>query len=410
MSPAQQVVSERRGNLGRMSEPTLKPEAALLADADMCVKCGLCLPHCPTYRLSQNEADSPRGRIALAQGLARGQVLPDSSVTDHLDACLSCRACEVVCPAKVPYGRVLDGSRALLATPARTASTRLAAMVMIPRFARALLRAGLWFLSRLPAALLMRLPRLMRATPMAVQWRAPTIAAKGRVALFAGCVGDLAERQVLDDAALLLKACGLDVYLPATQTCCGALHQHAGLPEAAAALAAKNQAALQTADVVLALTPGCGAALKDLNPKLAVQDLCAYLAQQVQRARLPLAASSARIGVHSACTQKNVLKAGSAVADLLQLIPGVSLSPLAPESGCCGAAGTQFLSHPKQADALLAPKLAAAAGQQVAVIASANIGCSLHLLAGLRQQKSAVEVRHPVSLVAEAYRLGRETG
>jgi glycolate oxidase iron-sulfur subunit len=387
-----------------MSEPTLKLRAAVLADADLCVKCGLCLPHCPTYRLSQSEADSPRGRIALAQGLARGQLLPDSSVKGHLDACLSCRACEVVCPAKVPYGRVLDGSRALLATPARTASTRLVAALLLPRFLRALLRAGLWLLSRLPAVLLQRLPRLVRAAPVATRFRAPTIAAKGRVALFAGCVGDLAERQVLDDAALLLTACGLDPYLPAAQTCCGALHQHAGLPAAAAVLAAHNQTALQAAEVVLTLTPGCGAALKDLNPALAVQDLCAYLAAQLQRCHLPLAATSLRIGVHSACTQKNVLKAGNAVVDLLQLIPGISLLPLAPESGCCGAAGTQFLSHPVQADALLVPKLAAASAQQVAVIASANIGCSLHLLAGLRQQKSSVQVRHPVSLVADAYR------
>ena len=113
--------------------------APLLRDADLCVKCGLCLPRCPTYLETQHEADSPRGRIALIQGLAAGRVLLSPTLEQHLDGCLSCRACESVCPAQVPYGRVLDGGRELLAQqrPARVRALRLLAPLLTRRAPRA---------------------------------------------------------------------------------------------------------------------------------------------------------------------------------------------------------------------------------------------------------------------------------
>ena len=393
---------------------------AVLADADLCVKCGLCLPHCPTYRLTPHEAEGPRGRIALAQGLLGGTLPASTSLNAHLDGCLSCRACEAVCPAKVPYGRVLDGARAALATPARTRMTRVMGFVLGQRGVRSLLRLALWSLSRLLDRGTPRLPgtppqvragilKLLSYRPVVLRLRPVRAAATARVALFSGCVGDIAERAVLHDAVRLLQAAGVDAAIPPAQGCCGALHQHGGLPDAARACAQRNARAFAGCDSVLPLATGCGAALRDLGreasanaPALApkVRDLCTALADALDAKAVAFSPLPKRVGIHTACTQANVFAAGDAVRRLLARIPGIELIDLAPASGCCGAAGTAFITQPAQADALRAPKLAAAAA--VDLVVSANIGCSLHLLAGLRQQGRAIPVLHPVSLLAQA--------
>lgn len=374
--------------------PTL---ADTLADADLCVKCGLCLPHCPTYRLSAHEADGPRGRIALTQGLLTGAVAATPSLTAHLDGCLSCRACEAVCPAKVPYGRVLDAARTTLATPQRTRLTRLLGWALASPALRGLARSALWLLGR------------ALKPPLARRWRAVPAPKQAEVALFTGCVGDIAERAVLHDALRLLKAVGIAAAIPPAQGCCGALHQHGGLPQAAADCASRNARAFAQSTLVLPLASGCGAALRDLGgkdgtdaPALApkVRDLCATLAKLLDENPQAFQARPLRVGIHTACTQVHVFGARDAVRRLLSRIPQIELVDLAPQSGCCGAAGTAFITQPAQATALLAPKLDAAAGLDL--IVSANIGCTLHLQAGLRKRGLAMPVLHPVSLLAQA--------
>ena len=376
---------------------------AALADADLCVKCGLCLPHCPTYRLTRHEADGPRGRIALTQGLLGG-LLPagealHQSLHRHLDGCLSCRACEAVCPAEVPYGRVLDAARGALATPRRTRLTRWLAVPLFSRRWRALLR---WALSLLPAQG-MGGPRWWRYRPAMRRVAAVTAPASAPMALFAGCVGDVAERAVLHDVQRLLRAAGVEVAIPPAQDCCGALHQHAGLPQQAQACADRNAQAFADCGTVLPLASGCGAALRDLGgaalaPK--VRDLCTALAEALAAQPPRFATSTLRVGIHTACTQAHVFGARGAIHRLLSPVPGLTLVDLAPQSGCCGAAGTAFITQPDQADALLAPKLDAAQGLDV--IVSANIGCTLHLVAGLRGRGLDVPVMHPASLLAQA--------
>lgn len=383
----------------------------MLADADLCVKCGLCLPHCPTYQLNQHEADGPRGRIALTQALLSGALPATASLAAHLDGCLSCRACEAVCPAKVPYGRVLDGARAALATPARTRLTRLMSKLLGSGLGRAALRWTLWLLScvELRRSPVLPLPHWLRAWPRVRRLRAVPAPAQARFALFTGCIGDIAERAVLDDAVRLFRAAGVEVAIPPAQACCGALDQHGGLPAAARACAARNTQAFADCETVLALASGCGAALRDLGseaqgkaaalaPK--VQDLCTVLADALDACPPAFKAQTLRVGIHTACTQTHVFAAASAVHRLLARMPGLHLVALAPESGCCGAAGTAFITQSAQAQRLLAPKLRAADG--VDVIVSANIGCSMHFLAGLRSQGCKTPVLHPVSLLAQA--------
>ena len=385
--------------------------ATALADADLCVKCGLCTPHCPTYRLTQHEADGPRGRIALSQALLSGTLPAGKSLVAHLDGCLSCRACEAVCPAKVPYGRVLDTARAALATPERTRLTRRMGLVLDSGLLRALARTALWCASLLldHGRIAQRLPRWLHARPVVRRLLAVPAPAQARVALFTGCVGDVAERAVLRDAVRLFKAAGVTVAIPPDQGCCGALHQHGGLAEAAAQRAARNARAFANCEVVLPLASGCGAALRDLGreagvdaPSLSpkVRDLCTALAEALDAKPPVFQPRVLRVGIHTACTQANVFGAKGAVRRLLVRIPGIELVDLAPESGCCGAAGTAFITQPGQAAQLLQPKLDAAA--TVDVVVSANIGCSLHLLAGLRGRGRSVPVLHPLSLLAQA--------
>ena len=396
------------------------PLSAVLADADLCVKCGLCLPHCPTYRLTPHEAEGPRGRIALAQGLLGGSLTAGPVLAGHLDGCLSCRACEAVCPAKVPYGRILDATRAALATPQRTRLTRIMGVVLESAVLRMLVRLGLWLSSALldrarrsrggqsrpksPAALW-----LLDYRPVVRRLRSVPAPIHGTVALFTGCVGDVAEREVLQDAIRLFRAAGVEAAIPPDQGCCGALHQHSGLADAAASRAIRNAQTFARYDAVLPLATGCGAALRDLGsiaqdgaPALApkVRDLCTVLAEALDGHPPQWQPRSLRVGIHTACTQSNVFGAKASIRRLLARLPAITLIDLAPESGCCGAAGTAFITQPVQAAALLQPKLDAAA--EVDVIVSANIGCSLHFLAGLRGRGLRVPVLHPVSLLAQA--------
>lgn len=392
----------------------------VLADADLCVKCGLCLPHCPTYRLTPHEAEGPRGRIALAQGLLSGTLAAGPVLAGYLDGCLSCRACEAVCPAKVPYGRILDATRTALATPQRTRLTRALGVVLESPFLRMLVRFGLWLLSALPDRVSREshlrgkqesqgLRRLLNYRPLVRRLRAVPAPVNGTVALFTGCVGDIAEREVLHDAVRLFRAAGVEAAIPPDQGCCGALHQHSGLADAAASRAIRNAQTFAGYDAVLPLATGCGAALRDLGrtpqdgktalaPK--VRDLCTALAEALDAQPRQWQPRPLRVGIHTACTQTNVFGGKQAIRRLLARLPGVTLIDLAPESGCCGAAGTAFITQAVQATALLQPKLDAAAA--VDVIVSANIGCSLHFLAGLRGRGLSVPVLHPVSLLAQA--------
>lgn len=416
--------------IAAMSAPSqAEHRLAVLQDADLCVKCGLCLPHCPTYQLSRHEADSPRGRIALTQGLITGALTSTASLQTHLDGCLSCRKCEVVCPAQVPYGRILDAGRGELAVqvPQRTRLTRALATVLVPRMSRGLLRGlvALYRRSRLQRWLrasgllgrgrLARLESLLPALARSDRWSAPRLVGATaapdapRVALFEGCVSGLLERDVLRASATLLRAAGYTLVDAPAQTCCGALHQHAGMRAQALKLAQRNLAAFPVDAIVASYTSGCAASLRDYagsglsgaEPFAArVQDLTSLLQARIEH--LSFRALPLRVALHLPCTLSNVMKADSALRCLLQAIPELEVVDLAGNASCCGAAGSHFLTHPDAADALLSPKLDAIEKLQPDLVLSSNIGCSLHLRGGLirRGLEQAPPVLHPVLVLA----------
>lgn len=407
--------------------PNRGPDAQLLADADLCVKCGLCLPHCPTYLDTQHEGDSPRGRITLIQGLGSGLIAATSSMEAHLDGCLSCRRCEVVCPARVPYSRVLDKGRAQLAAwrPARTRWTRLLALMLVPRFGRGVLRMALAAYGALGIQTLVRRFGLMWRSPLARlesllparRSRAsppspagPSVLATGAptLALFRGCATEVFEQNAIHATEILLRAAGYALHEVPRQTCCGALHQHGGMPERARELAQRNIAAYSGEEGIATLTTGCAATLRDyadIEPRggatfaARVKDFADWLLPRADTLRfrpLPL-----RAALHTPCTALNVMKSDVALRALLARIPQLEIIELDPAQRCCGAAGSHFITHPAEADRLLAPKLDAVARLKPDFIISANIGCSLHLAAGLSRAGSASPpVRHPAQVLA----------
>lgn len=393
-----------------------------LRAADQCVKCGLCLPHCPTYRLTLDEAESPRGRIALMQGLATGALAGSAALEGHLDGCLTCRACESVCPAEVPYGVLIDSARQLLGqrNPQRNPIARAMGAVMTStplKFTVALL---LWLYQHLGAQWLVRttrvlgrgrLARLESLLPRIYLPRLPRARGGGSgpsVALFANCTSPLVEPAALAAAVTLLEALGCRVQVPSAQTCCGALHQHNGLTDPARRCVADNIAAFRRADVVVGTASACTAQLIEYGLVSAgadagtlagkVRDIHAFIAAHPAFERLSFRPLPARVLLHTPCTMRNVVKAEPAVTALLLRIPELKVEAM--DSGCCGAAGSYFLTQPEMADALLQEKLAQARAARPDFIVSSNVGCAMHFAAGLRRAGLTIPVLPPVRLLA----------
>lgn len=383
----------------------------LAALADQCVQCGLCLPVCPTYALDANEAESPRGRIAIAAALARGRSPVEDELRAPLDHCLGCLSCEQVCPAQVRFGELLVETRALLG-PAPRRPWALLALARRPGWLRAIRRLAGW--SRLPRWH----ARLARWSPGHSPWRAalamaavprrptPDVAGPGprpapmlaRVALFVGCVASVEDEAAQQAAISLLEAAGHPVTrLPAF--CCGALDAHGGQAQAAARAMQRVRDTWKGsgAALLVTVTPGCVGQLRGALPGVSVSDPYALLAAQAGRLRFdPLAW---RVAVHLPCTQVNVARSDEPMLSLLGRVPELEVMPLQPR--CCGAAGSHMLEFPERAASLRAPTLDAVGALAPQALLSSNIGCRLHLAAGLAEQGKALPTLHPLVLLAQ---------
>jgi len=274
----------------------------IIAEANRCVACGLCLPHCPTYRITLSEADSPRGRIALMGGAASGCIPMNARFALHIDRCLTCRACEAVCPSGVAYGKLVDGARVMMASSpqnllkARTAirksrfrrwvereliakPARLDALRPLLRFYQ---RTGLQKIVRKSGVLgktrlavlekqlpLVDVPRFIVGKKSIVNtWQAvyPSIGnPRGEVGLFLGCIARLTDVTTLNAAIFVLNRLGYMVHVPPKQTCCGALHQHSGDRQAATQLARQNMKAFDGLNLqaIISTASGCGVQLAE---------------------------------------------------------------------------------------------------------------------------------------------------
>ncbi len=390
--------------------------------ADQCVKCGLCLPTCPTYAVARTEAESPRGRIAFAQALANGRLDATASLVEHLDQCLACMSCERVCPSQVRYGELLVATRATLrkSAPLRPRSGLFESIVAHPR----LLRAGLQFAnlplvrqvlqSRAMRSLLrpLRLDRALRELPRLpaplrdVRPRSAETPSRGRVGLFCGCIAAGVDRDAHAGATRLLQALGYDVVLPRAQGCCGALSLHAGDIKRAKRLAATTRQAFidNEVDTVLVSASGCFGTLRDQvfnDPSMRVCDIHAFLVSDERIGALVFRPLARRVALHTPCTQANVVRSGDTVARLLARIPQLDIAALPTAPGCCGAAGDYFLRHADIADTLRALKLDQGMSLKPDLLVTSNVGCRIFLDNGLRQRGESMPVVHPIALLAE---------
>jgi glycolate oxidase iron-sulfur subunit len=401
------------------------------AGLDLCVHCGFCLQACPTYLVLEDENDSPRGRLMLMRGAVEGDIaIDDPALTKHIDQCLGCRACETACPSGVPYGHLLEATRATIAATAplgSVASTMLSVMASAPlrrmvfglaRLARTLRLSGL--LARLPGRAGLAFAMLEATRPVFTgrsieMWKSG--GARGTVATLDGCV---MQGLFEHSNRATLRVLARNEYRPvdaAGQGCCGALHAHAGRVEDARRLARKNVAAFEQsgADWIAVNAAGCGAMMKDYGHLLRDDNEWAARAARVSArvkdvsellavagpapgGRLPL-----KVTYDAPCHLHHAQRVTDAPLTMLRAIPGLEIVPLPDADRCCGGAGIYNLAHPETAAAVLDPKLGVIKDSGAVLLATGNPGCHMQIGAGLIRAGLPVRCIHPVDLLDRSY-------
>ena len=383
---------------------------------EACVHCGFCLSSCPTYLDSRDERDSPRGRIYLIRELLQeGQ--SSTPAQHHLDRCLGCRACETSCPSGVRYGEIADAGRALLEDQLlRSAGQRLLRGLLrktVPHPRR--FGPLLWIGQRLRPAL----PKFLRAHIPAPQTALPRPAAQPghprRVVLLEGCVQSAATPRTNQATRLVLDRLGVSVIPTPSQGCCGALNTHLGHLEAGRAAMRRNidawwPAVDDGAEAIVFTATGCGAELVDYGSALAddpdyadkarriselAQDLAAFLTAEPLAGQVR-AKETRTAAIHTPCSQYHALRSPRLVHEILKDC-GYILSPTRDDHLCCGSAGSYSILQPAMSGRLRARKLDALTTANPTCIATANVGCQLHL-----QAEAGVPVVHWVELVWDA--------
>ena len=406
------------------------PLAAALPGINACVHCGFCLQACPTYLNLEDENDSPRGRIFLMRSMLEGTVAPtDAKVKQHIDQCLGCRACEPVCPSGVPYGQLLEATRATLYD---YQPTPFIARFILFVFRRAWLLKPAMFFSRLLAAT--PIPTLLSGMKGRLGFSMAMLASTGRsierssydpvtrgergtVALLRGCVMDGLFGSTNRATERVLKVNGYAPVDAPGQRCCGALHAHAGDLEGARVLARKNIAAFEKsgAKFVVANAAGCGAIMKEyghlLHDDAAWHDRAVAVASRVRDISELLADAGPRPGgplpirvtYDAPCHLQHAQRVTQAPLSVLAAIPGLELVPLHDSDMCCGSAGIYNLIEPDTSDAVLEPKLENIRATRAPWVATGNPGCLMQIGAGLIRAEIGARSIHPVDLLDASY-------
>jgi glycolate oxidase iron-sulfur subunit len=362
-----------------------------------CISCGFCLPACPTFQLTGEESESPRGRIELVAALRSDELTLDD-VRPHLDRCLGCRACEPACPSNVQYGQILELARGGGAvTRTRTVDATLAA-VRHPGLVGAVVRAARPFAGLAPGVL----GAMGRATdrPRKVSWERRRPGAP-RAAVLRGCVMQHAFAPAQQAAVDLLADCGYDVVAAPGQGCCGALHLHNGELAEGERMRRSTLAAFPAETMIVSTSAGCGAALREHAPEQVVD-----LTEAVARAPRPprFAQRSWRLAVFDPCH----LRHAQGVVDEPRRLAGqiaTEVLELRDAGRCCGAAGVYALEQPELSGRLRDDRVAAIAECGADAVLCGNPGCALQLRQGLAEAGLAhVQVAHPAELALASIR------
>ena len=371
-------------------------------DLNICVQCGLCLPHCPTYRVTGDESMSPRGRIQLMREVQNHGAPVTTEVLQSFESCVQCRGCEPACPSSVPYGHLMERTRETLADEGHMAPLwqRLA---FKPLSNPKMLAAGS---SALSVAQKLKLVPKRLGISAEVPFRQEPMVASGRdVFLFTGCVMDAWQRDVHRAGQRVLEAAGFGV-TPTSELapCCGALQAHAGLAGETRKLAEQMMANLTGHQPIVVDSAGCGAAMKDYGHLLGtpeaeafskrVFDIGEFLADHMDK--LPTAEPlDLRVAIQDPCHLRHVQRVHASTRVLLA--PYVrELVELDDEGLCCGAGGAYSVLEPELAGDIRERKLGSIERATPDVVASANPGCSMHLA------NAGIRTVHPMELVDQA--------
>jgi len=416
-------------------------EAQVYQRAKDCVHCGLCLPTCPTYKLTLLETDSPRGRILLMKGLADQRMGASETVLQHLDLCLDCRACETACPSGVVYHELIEQTRIRLHPQRRVGlvdrmvramflhvfpyASRLK-VVLLP--VRLLQKARVWgalstVAERVLPAQLAKMQRMLPASgpvwERALARRYPAEGGEKKMTLgfFAGCIGSVLFQDVNRQSIALLRKAGCEVLVPADQGCCGAIHHHGGDEAGARRLARANIAAWERigSPLVVNSIGGCGAALREYGQLLAddpqwaaratafarnVRDITEVLVEldgPRPTRRLEMTAT-----YHDACHLRHAQGIYDPPRRMLGWIQGLKLIPLVESDTCCGAAGTYNLTQPAMAAELGERKIRNIQATGASVCVTGNVGCAMQIASEAARLGAPLRVVHPVTLLHEA--------
>ncbi|MEX1037479.1 MAG: (Fe-S)-binding protein [Acidimicrobiia bacterium] len=381
-----------------------RPDPAGLAS---CVQCGLCLPVCPTFRLTGRETASPRGRLQAMSAVADGVATVDSKFEEILDFCLGCRACEPVCPGLVPYGSLLEGSRAEIAVQIPSAGRRARGWVLgrvVPsRRLLGAMTAVLRLLQKLRLTALV--PGRFRRSLSGMRRLAPAVSrtfseqdARGTVGVLLGCVQEQWFSPVNTAAIELLTMAGHEVVVPESQTCCGALAAHDGHADVADLLGVRNEEAFANCDLIVASAAGCSAHLHDTYGDRA-GDITTAIAKAIDDGRLPvLAPSGDAVVIQDPCHLRHAQRITAAPRRIVEAA-GYDPVEIDDDGMCCGAAGLYTVLQPEASAELGIQKTDRIKALDGTIVASANPGCEMQLRAFLGGE---YVIRHPIELYLEA--------
>jgi len=402
--------------------------AAMAAAVETCVHCGFCLPDCPTYRVLGAEADSPRGRIILMKEVLEGD-LSAAEAQPHIDRCLGCLACETTCPSGVKYGDLISPYRDFVERDRKRSITDklrrkfLSTTLPSPKGFRTAVR-----LAKLARPLRKILPKslgapfdllpkkIAKAEPLASHSK-PEGDKVAHVALLAGCAQQVIAPGINTATVSLLTRLGVEVTVPESQVCCGALAWHTGDGDRARAHARQNLEVFPgEIDAIISNAAGCGSALHEYPTILAgepeqekaeqftakVFDITTFLdtldIPSPQEASKPL-----KIAYHDACHLAHAQGVRDAPRRLLKSIPGVELIELPDSNVCCGSAGTYNLDQPQIAAQLGEAKAQLLIDSGADLVASGNIGCLTQLQSHLTKLGADIPIRHTVEILDDAY-------
>ena len=381
-------------------------DSNILKKTDQCVMCGLCLPHCPTYKVSQHESESPRGRISLIKAMTQGQLKPSSSLEEHLQSCTACYKCETVCPAKVPYREILDYGRSQYRPNLKSANKILQTMsltMLTHRWGHRSLHllAKVNRLLPLPSSQILKHIASIKFNPTLNNNQAKQ---STNVMLFTGCTGQVFDQQVIKSSQQLISLLGINTHVTKNTLCCSALAQHSGHTVKAEIQRKQLIIYLEQHQIneLISFTTGCGQQLDDSFSALTYKhlDIHTWLEKHHLSKKVTFRPLAKKVLVHIPCSMQHKPSSVQAMLSLLKNIPEINILQFNDDNLCCGAGGMQLLTPNTSNLALRQAKISGIKQSKPDIIVTPNIGCRLQLTHGLDAFNKTIHVMHPITLLA----------